>query len=61
MKCSESYCNDQFIELETLAPVGVIVPGGTATHMETWDLYKDIERPQNEDEVQGLVERLGLN
>jgi len=57
---SESYCNDQFLELETLAPTGTILPGRTARHVETWDLYKDIERPQNENEVQTLAEKLGL-
>jgi hypothetical protein len=57
---SESYCNDQFLELETLAPIGTIPPGGTATHVETWDLYNDIERPHNEDEAQALAGKLGL-
>jgi hypothetical protein len=58
---SECYCNDKFLELETLAPIGTIAPGGTASHVEIWNLYKDIERPQNEKEVQELVERLGLD
>lgn len=57
---SECYCNDKFLELETLAPVTTITPGGTATHVETWDLHKDIERPQNEKDAQTLVEELGL-
>ena len=57
---SECYCNEQFLELETLAPVGMIAPGGTASHIETWDLYKDIDPPHNEDEAQLLVEQLGL-
>jgi hypothetical protein len=57
---SESYCNDKFIELETLAPITTITPGGTATHVETWELYKDIERPHNEDEAQALADKLGL-
>jgi len=57
---SESYLNDKFIELETLAPIRTIPPGGTATHVETWDLYKDIERPQNEDEAQALADKLRL-
>ena len=57
---SESYCNDQFIELETLAPIHTIPPGDTAPHVETWKLYKDINRPQNENEVQVLAEKLGL-
>ena len=58
---SESYCNDQFIELETLAPIRKILPGSTATHIETWNLYKGIDRPQNEKDVQVLVEKLGLD
>jgi len=57
---SESYCNDKFIELETLAPITTLAPNATATHVETWDLYKDIECPQNEKEVQVLADKLGL-
>jgi hypothetical protein len=49
------------LELETLAPIGTIAPGGVASHVETWNLYKDIERPQNEKEVHELVARLGLD
>src|ERR1700752_2024644 len=57
---SECYCNDKFLELETLAPIGTIPPGKTATHVETWCLYKDVERPQNEDEARALAEKFGL-
>jgi hypothetical protein len=57
---SESYCNDKFIELETLAPITTIVPGAVATHVETWDLYKDIDRPRDENEAQLLADKLGL-
>jgi len=57
---SESYCNDQFLELETLAPINTIEPGETAAHVETWDLYENVELPQNENDVRTLVEKLGL-
>jgi hypothetical protein len=57
---SECYCNDQFLELETLAPISTIAPGETASHVETWGLYEDIDRPRNESEVQLLAEKLGL-
>lgn len=57
---SESYCNDLFIELETLAPITTIAPGATATHIETWNLYRNIERPQDEKGVQMIAETLGL-
>ena len=57
---SECYCNDQFIELETLAPMTTIEPGETVSHVETWRLYRDIDRPADENEVQLLIEKLGL-
>jgi hypothetical protein len=57
---SECYCNDRFIELETLAPIGTIEPGASATHVETWELYGNVECPRNEKDVQALVEKLGL-
>jgi hypothetical protein len=57
---SECYCNDKFLELEILAPVTTIQANATATHVETWDLYKDIECPQNENEAQSLADNLGL-
>ena len=57
---SECYCDHRFIELETLAPIRTIAPGETASHTETWELYKDIDRPRHESDVQQLVETLGL-
>jgi hypothetical protein len=57
---SESYTNDKFLELETLSPITTIEPGADAVHVERWELYKDIKRPNDEHEVQKLVERLGL-
>ena len=57
---SESYCNHQILELETLSPVTTIEPGAEATHVETWEMYQGIERPKNEQDVQALVERLEL-
>lgn len=57
---SECYCNNRFLELETLAPIGTIAPGATTSHVETWNLYKHIDRPRNEKDVQLIVEELGL-
>jgi hypothetical protein len=57
---SECYCNDKFLELETLAPISKLAPGESATHTETWELYADVDLPANVDEAQSLVERLGL-
>lgn len=57
---SECYCNDKFIELETLAPISKIAPGESVTHTETWELYADIEYPEDEDVAQEIVEKLRL-
>ena len=57
---SECYCNDKFLELETLAPIGTIAPDATVTHTETWNLYKDIERPRDENDIKALAEKLKL-
>ncbi|MGE5250093.1 MAG: hypothetical protein ACM3QS_07735, partial [Bacteroidota bacterium] len=54
---SECYCNDRFLELETLAPLSRLAPGESAAHVETWELYADIEAPENEDAAQRIVER----
>jgi hypothetical protein len=57
---SECYCNDHFLELETLAPISKLAPGESVTHTETWELYADVEFPKNEDAAQEIVEKLGL-
>ena len=57
---SECYCNDQFLELETLAPIGGLVSGESAAHIETWELYANVDFPENEGAAQEIVESLGL-
>jgi len=41
---SESYCNDRFVELESLGPLETLAAGGTARLVETWELYPDLEQ-----------------
>jgi len=57
---SECYCNDKFLELETLGPITALPPDTSVTHVETWALYKDVKRPSIENEVEAIVESLGL-
>ena len=35
---AELYCNDQFVELESLGPLLKLSPGGSINHVETWEL-----------------------
>jgi hypothetical protein len=57
---SECYCNDRFIELETLAPITNLKPGSSIEHVETWELYNNVECPRDEKDAQALVEKLKL-
>lgn len=38
----EVYCNDKFIELETLGPLTRLAPGAAVEHIEHWIFYNDI-------------------
>jgi hypothetical protein len=39
---AEVYCNDEFIELETLAPIRQLKPHETVEHIETWEFHTGI-------------------
>ena len=43
---AQLYCNQRFIELESLAPLRVLEPGETSVHVETWEIYRDVDVPQ---------------
>ena len=57
---SEVYCNDQFLELETLAPMTKLAPGEAVTHVEIWELFSEIDCPTDEDAAQKTAGKLGL-
>ena len=40
---AEMYCNDQFVELESLAPLGKLNPGEKVLHIENWELFYDLK------------------
>jgi len=42
---SEFYCNDRFIELESLGPLESVKPGQTLHHSELWEIYESLEVP----------------
>ncbi|PKO06646.1 MAG: hypothetical protein CVU41_05980 [Chloroflexi bacterium HGW-Chloroflexi-3] len=53
---SECYCNDQFLELETLGPKTFLEPGESVTHVETWRLFENVVRPENEADARSIVD-----
>jgi len=57
---SECYCNQSFLELETLAPLALIEPDASATHTETWVLHSDIPMPNDESAIQAILQKIRL-
>lgn len=57
---SECYCNDQFLELETLGPITKIKPNESVIHTETWELYKDVDKPTDEKSASEIIKKLNL-
>ncbi|MGB9585994.1 MAG: hypothetical protein ACPL3P_00380 [Anaerolineales bacterium] len=41
---AEIYCDEHFIELESIAPLTKIPPGGCIHHTETWEFYDSLEQ-----------------
>ncbi len=54
----EVYCNDRFIELETLGGLRTLQPGQTATHIETWEMLTGFDVPATLAGAQALVKKL---
>lgn len=50
---AELFCNDEFVELESLAPLVKLEPGHSTTHLETWELFSDLNSLP--DELQKLL------
>jgi len=53
----EVYCNERFLELETLGSLQRLEPGQSAMHIETWELYLDpaLSRPERLPDVLHLL------
>ena len=54
----ESYCNDQFIELETLGPLTKLEPGESVFHTETWEVYTELVSDLIPPEIQKIIAAL---
>jgi hypothetical protein len=39
---AELYCGEKFVELECLSPLGMLEPGCSTHHSETWELFSDL-------------------
>ncbi len=57
---AEFYCNDAFIEMETIAPLTTLDPGQSVEHVETWEFHSGIDAPRTVESVRALVNSLSL-
>jgi hypothetical protein len=52
---TESFCDDRFIELESLGPLTFLHPQETVVHTEVWEIYDRLDVPFIPDEIQKLI------
>jgi len=51
----EIFTNPEFLELETLAPIVQLDPGETASHTETWTLFRDVPSGESENWIRSSI------
>ncbi|HEY9401778.1 MAG TPA: hypothetical protein VIQ24_03735 [Pyrinomonadaceae bacterium] len=54
----ETYTAGDFIEMESLAPLGRLEPGASAEHAERWTLFRDVKAGVSEDELDAVINPL---
>jgi hypothetical protein len=54
---AETYCNDRFVELESLGMLSTLEPGLEVQLTETWELYPDLNVPFIPDGLRDLLEQ----
>jgi hypothetical protein len=52
---TETYCNDQFVELESLGSLNSLTAGGEVSLTETWELYPSLDVPFLTDEIRKVI------
>ncbi len=57
---TECYCDNRFLELETLGPLAHLEPEESAQHIETWEIYTARGVPATRTGIAEFVRELGL-
>jgi hypothetical protein len=56
MNCNfEAFTNNEILELETLGPLETVLPGGHLDHVENWSIFKDVQKPVSDDDVDRII------
>lgn len=58
---SQCYCNDRFLELETLGPKSRLEPGQSTSHREVWEIYSTGGIDLDSEEVETIIDELALS
>jgi hypothetical protein len=56
----ECYCNDRFMEIETVGPTSRLEPGQSVQHSETWQIYQLDEEPEDYEKIRAAVQSLKI-
>ncbi len=58
----ELYTDSNILELETLAPLTTLKPGGVVEAVEEWELFEDVAEfdPRDDEAVADLIQSVGL-
>lgn len=51
----EIFTNPEFLEMETLAPIVELKPGESASHTETWALFRDVRSGEDDAWIRDVV------
>jgi hypothetical protein len=51
----ETFTNDFMLEIESLSPLTMLKPGESLLHEENWYLFKGVDVPENEDEIDEIA------
>ena len=54
----ETFSNEDFMEVETLGPLTLLVPGQSVGHVETWQLFRGVQAIKTEADADRMVQRL---
>ncbi|MGB9669228.1 MAG: hypothetical protein ACPL0B_02470 [Anaerolineales bacterium] len=55
---AEIYCDEYFIELESIAPLTKLKPGESIAHIEAWEFFEQLEQPFLSPEIIPIIQAL---
>jgi hypothetical protein len=58
---AETYCNDGFVELESLGSLNSLIAGGEVSLTEIWELYPSLDVPFLSDEIRNAMSEVRSN